>query len=99
MRFLLYNIRYGTGGKPILFPWSGYLRRTAATLGEIIDFVKPLDPDVMGLIEVDAGSYRSGRKNQAQTIADALGHYNIYRSKYDRLSLANLMPVMNKQGN
>jgi len=99
MRFLLYNIRYGTGGRPILFPWSGYFRRTANTLDEIIGFLKPLDPDIMGLIEVDAGSYRSSRKNQAQIIADALGHYNIYRSKYDRVSLANLLPVMNKQGN
>ena len=99
MRFLLYNIRYGTGGKPILFPWSGYLRRTATNLDDIIGFMKPLDPDIVGLIEVDAGSYRSGRLNQAQIIADALGHYNIYRSKYDRLSLANLLPVMNKQGN
>ena len=99
MRFLLYNIRYGTGGKPILFPWSGYFRRTAATLDDIVRFVKPLDPDILGLIEVDAGSYRSNRKNQAQIIADALGHYNIYRSKYERSSLANRLPVMNKQGN
>jgi endonuclease/exonuclease/phosphatase family metal-dependent hydrolase len=99
MRFLLYNIRYGTGGKPILFPWSGYFRRTAKTLEEIIAFLKPLDADIVGLVEVDAGSYRSSRKNQAQILADALGHYNLYRSKYGRLSLANLLPVMNKQGN
>lgn len=99
MRFLLYNIRYGTGGQPLLFPWSGYFRRTAGNLDDIIDFMKPLDSDIIGLIEVDAGSYRSGRQNQAKTIADALGHYNLYRSKYDRLSFANLLPVMNKQGN
>lgn len=99
MRFLLYNIRYGTGGHGPLFPWSGYFRRTQANLSDLIGFMKPLCPDIVGLIEVDAGSYRAGRQNQAQTIADELGHYNLYRSKYANLSLANLIPILNKQGN
>jgi endonuclease/exonuclease/phosphatase family metal-dependent hydrolase len=99
MRFLLYNMRYGTGGKPFLFPWSGYLRKTGKNLGEMVEFVKGLAPDVVGLVEVDAGSYRSDNLNQAQIIGDALGHYHIYRSKYGERHIAHAMPMLNKQGN
>lgn len=99
MRFLLYNIRYGTGGTRPLFPWSGYLRRTQGNLDDIIRFVHALDPDIAGLIEVDAGSYRSQKKNQAQVIAEELGHYHAYRSKYSDAHFLNMLPVLNKQGN
>jgi endonuclease/exonuclease/phosphatase family metal-dependent hydrolase len=98
MRFLLYNIRYATMGTR-LFPLSGYLGLTSANLGRIINFISSVNPDIVGLVEVDAGSYRSGRRNQARTIAESLGHYHTYRSKYRERSLANLLPVMNKQGN
>jgi endonuclease/exonuclease/phosphatase family metal-dependent hydrolase len=98
MRFVLYNIRYGTGGRRRL-PWSGYFGRTESTLFQIIEFLQSVDPDVLGLVEVDAGSYRSGKKNQAQTIAEALGHYHIYSSKYSQTGAAHLVPVLNKQGN
>lgn len=98
MRFLLYNLRYCTGGhrRP---PWSGYFRKTSQNLSEITAFLHSLDPDILGLIEVDAGSYRAGKKNQAQIIADSLGHYHTYRSKYGESALTRLMPVVNKQGN
>lgn len=99
MRFVLYNIRYGTGGRRPLFPWSGYWRRTHANLESITAFLRSLDPDIVGLIEVDAGSYRANKKNQAQTIAEELGHYHAYRSKYGESGLASRLPVMNKQGN
>ena len=82
MRLLLYNIRYGTGGKVRRLPISGYLGRTHRNLEELIGFIRPLDPDIVGLIEVDAGSYRSRQRNQAGLIAEALGHYHCYRSKY-----------------
>ena len=99
MRLLIYNIRYGTGGRRFLLPWSGYFRRTADNLGDITRFIGELDPDIIGLLEVDEGSYRSSRKNQAETIADALGHYHTFRCKYGAASLAHLIPVLNKQGN
>ena len=98
MRFVLYNIRYGTGGKRDL-PWSGYLRRTGPNLGRITDFLRPLNPDIVGLVEVDAGSYRSGRKNQAELMAADLGHYHTYRSKYSESGFAQSVPILNKQGN
>lgn len=98
MRFMLYNIRYGAGGRGVL-PGVGYLRRTSANLGRIAEFLAPHDPDVLGLVEVDAGSYRSHRRNQAETLAQALGHYHTYKSKYSDTSLATWLPLMNKQGN
>lgn len=100
MRFLLYNIRYGTGGNMNRFPLSGYIGRTRNHLQEITHFLHESNPDVVGLIEVDAGSYRSGRLNQAQQIAESLGHYHTYRGKYpDSNRLLRWLPVLNKQGN
>ncbi len=100
MRFLLYNIRYGTGANMNRAPWSGYLGRTHNHLPEIIHFLKEEAPDVLGLIEVDAGSYRTRRRNQAQLIAESLGHYHTYRCKYpEQHRVLSRFPVLNKQGN
>lgn len=100
MRFLLYNIRYGTGGHMNRFPLSGYVWPTHRHLEEVIHFIRETDPDVAGLVEVDAGSYRSGRRNQAETIAAALGHYHTYKSKYpEKHPVLSWMPILNKQGN
>ena len=98
MRLLVYNIRYGTGGKRRP-PWSGYFTKTGGTTRQITEFIKPLDPDVVGLLEVDEGSYRSDRQNQAETIASELGHYHVYESKYAASSFAQVMPLLSKQGN
>ena len=70
MRFLLYNVRYctGTGGR-LHLPWGGYLKRTSANLKRITAFIQSCHPDIVGLLEVDSGSYRSRRKNQAEVIA------------------------------
>jgi endonuclease/exonuclease/phosphatase family metal-dependent hydrolase len=98
VRFLLYNIRYGTGGKKRL-PWTGYLKRTSANLSRISRFLAAENADIVGLIEVDGGSYRSERTNQAETIARRLGHYHTYTSKYAHRSLARRVPLVNRQGN
>jgi len=99
MRFVLYNIRYGTGGGKMLSPFSGYLKRNGRTLGQIGDFLHDLNPDVAGLVEVDAGSYRTRKLNQAEALAQRLSHYHVYRSKYGEKSLSNSIPVFNQQGN
>jgi endonuclease/exonuclease/phosphatase family metal-dependent hydrolase len=99
MRLLIYNIRYGTGGKRLLFPWSGYLGNTEKNIKDIADFIHPLDPDIIGLIEVDAGTFRT-ESNQAEIIAERLGHYHIWKSKYhDQSHLANRVPMFKNQGN
>jgi len=99
MRFVLYNIRYGTGGKKIYLPWRGYLRHTGKNFERITQFLHELNPDVAGLVEVDAGSYRSGKMNQAQMIAARLGQYHVYRSKYREGSRTRHIPILNQQGN
>lgn len=100
MRFLLYNIRYGTGANMNRFPLSGYVGRTGKHLEELIHFLKESSADVVGLIEVDAGSYRSGKKNQAEQIASVLGHYHTYKSKYAvNHPFLSRVPILNKQGN
>ena len=102
MRFLLYNIRYAAGAGPTFnlpLPGAGYLRNNKKNLKKIIEFIKDIDPDVVGLIEVDTGSIRSGRVNQAHAIAEAIGHYSLYECKYGESSLQSRMPIVRKQGN
>ncbi|HET9678989.1 MAG TPA: endonuclease/exonuclease/phosphatase family protein [Gammaproteobacteria bacterium] len=103
MRFILYNIRYGTGsgaGFHLPFPGSGYLRNTRRNIERIAGFIGEYAPDVVGLLEVDTGSYRIGRKNnQAQLLAEALGHNATHQIKYGIDSFNTYMPVLNKQGN
>ena len=82
------------------FPLSGYIGKTHDHLEAIIEFLKQESADVIGLIEVDAGSYRSDRKNQAELIADSMGHYHTYQSKYPTQNrLLQGLPILNKQGN
>ena len=102
MRFLLYNVRYGAGiGARFHFPFpgSGYLKRTGPMLTQITGFIQSQHPDVVGLVEVDGGSFRSGRRNQAETIAATLGHYHTYESKYGDKSWLRFLPVANRQMN
>lgn len=102
MRFILYNLRYCTGAGAsfhLPFPGSGYLRRTAQNLVRITRFLVAQRPDIVGLIEVDGGSYRSQQENQAEVISHALGHFNCYESKYGVRSIARALPVVNKQIN
>ncbi len=101
MRLLLYNIRYATGYGPAFHlpvPGAGYLRANRKNLERITAFIKSHDPDIVGLIEVDTGSMRSGI-NQADAIAEALGHYSTYQCKYGEESFGNLVPILRKQGN
>lgn len=102
MRFLLYNIRYGTGQGMqyhLPLPFSGFFRHTASTLNQIVDFIDSVEPDIVALIEVDAGSYRSDRCCQADIIAKKLHQFHIIESKYANNSLARKVPVLNKQSN
>lgn len=102
MRFLLYNIRYAAGiGKQfhLPVPYSGYFKHTNGHLEKIVDFIKSVNPDVVGLIEVDSGSFRSDKNNQAEAIAGKMKYNHIYQSKYSNGSMAQKLPVLNKQGN
>jgi endonuclease/exonuclease/phosphatase family metal-dependent hydrolase len=102
MRFLLYNIRYATGTGAAFHlpvPGAGYLRTNPRVLEGITRFIKGADPDIVGLIEVDTGSIRSRHVNQAEVIAESLGHYSTYQCKYGTSSFNTLVPIVNKQAN
>lgn len=102
MRLLVYNIRYavGAGAPPrVPVPGAGFLFGNPGNLENIIAFLKKESPDVVGLIEVDIGSVRSGRVNQAEAIAGALGHFSSYECKYGEDSVNQYLPIIRKQAN
>src|SRR5688500_2050145 len=102
MRFVLYNIRYATGTGAAFHlpvPGAGYLRSNPRVLAGITQFIKSRDPDIVGLIEVDTGSIRTGLVNQAQVIAKSLGHYSTYQCKYGEAALDALNPAGPTQAN
>jgi len=102
MRLLLYNIRYAVGGGASMhmpLPGAGYLIGNQSVLPEIGRFIKSIDPDVVGLIEVDTGSIRSRNVNQAEKLAGDLGMNTSYETKYGEKSFNQLLPIVRKQGN
>jgi endonuclease/exonuclease/phosphatase family metal-dependent hydrolase len=102
MRLLLYNIRYGTGhklGYHLPLPFAGFFKRTSVNLQRIINFIANVNPDIVALVEVDSGSYRSGYFCQAHTIAEKLGYNYIVENKYTNNSLAQRVPVLKQQCN
>lgn len=102
MRLLLYNIRYAVGGGASMhmpLPGAGYVLGNQNVLPEITRFIKSIDPDIVGLIEVDTGSIRSRMVNQAEKIASDLGMNTSYETKYGAKSLNQILPIVRKQGN
>ena len=102
MRLLVYNIRYATGAGPAFHlpvPGAGYLRSSRRVLDGITEFIRGEHPDVVGLIEVDTGSIRTGMLNQAEHIAGQLGHYSTFQCKYRSGSINTFMPIVRKQAN
>lgn len=102
MRFVLYNIRYGTGSGVryhLPVPFIGMMRPSHQNFEKITEFLRKLEPDVVGLVEVDNGSYRSNRLDQAEQLAQALGFSHVYETKYRQGSIARHVPVLNRQGN
>ena len=102
MRLLLYNIRYAVGGGASMhmpLPGAGYVLGNRSVLPELTTFIKSVDPDIVGLIEVDTGSIRSRKVNQAEKIASDLSMNTSYETKYGSKSLNQLLPIVRKQGN
>jgi endonuclease/exonuclease/phosphatase family metal-dependent hydrolase len=102
MRLILYNIRYAVGGGASMhmpLPGAGYVLGNKDVLPEITRFIKTIDPDIVGLIEVDTGSIRSRKVNQAEKLASDLGMNTSYETKYGSKSLNKMLPIVRKQGN
>lgn len=102
MRFLLYNVRYGAGVGPrfhLPVPYAGYLKNTTCNLECIVSFIESANPDIIGLIEIDSGSFRSEQICQAEAIARRMGYNFVVETKYGNRSVVHHVPVLNKQGN
>ena len=102
MRLLLYNIRYAVGGGASMhmpLPGAGYVLGNQSVLPDITRFIKSVDPDIAGLIEVDTGSIRSRMVNQAEKLASDLGMNASYETKYGERSFNKILPIVRKQGN
>ena len=80
-------------------PGAGYVLGSRSVLPELTTFIKSVDPDIVGLIEVDTGSIRSRKVNQAEKIASDLSMNTSYETKYGSKSLNQLLPIVRKQGN
>src|SRR2546430_7377239 len=86
VRLLCYNIRYATGTGPAFHlpvPGAGYLRSNRKVLSGITEFIRSERPDVVGLVEVDTDSLRTGMQNQSNHVSGQHGHYLPYLYKYD----------------
>ena len=80
-------------------PGAGYVLGNQSVLPEITRFIKDVDPDIVGLIEVDTGSIRSRMVNQAEKIATDLQMNTSYETKYGSKSINQILPIVRKQGN
>jgi len=102
VRFLLYNVRYcaGVGAKFHLpVPFAGLLKRTTGNLECIMTFIESVKPTIVGLIEIDSGSFRTENVCQADIIARELGFAHVVETKYANGSVAQKVPVLRQQGN
>ncbi len=98
----MYNIRYAVGGGASMhmpLPGAGYVLGNQSVLPEIAKFIRSVDPDIVGLIEVDTGSIRSRNVNQVEKLAEELGMNTSYETKYGQKSFNQLLPIVRKQGN
>ena len=100
-RLIVYNMRYATGTGAAFnlpMPGAGYLRDTQVRFRRLCRYLGSLNPDILAFVEVDSGSLRSGRINQAEAIAEALGSHGArWECKYAPRSLLTRLPVIRKQ--
>jgi len=103
MRFLVYNIAYGTGGpngeSHRVLTSHRYIKTHDKHFEKIIDFIKEANADVIGLVEIDTGSYRTEYMNQVKKIANHLNHFHVCETKYGKKSLLRKMPYLRSQSN
>ena len=101
MKFLLYNIRYGTG-KYLNQPFKhirGYLGHSNWHIHKIGNLINKYKPDIVGLVEVDLGSFRMKSKNQATVLVRITRSNDVFQYKYKENSKYMKFPMVRKQGN
>ena len=103
MKFLVYNIAYGTGAPrnrlDQVFGLHRYLHTENRPLERIIDCIEKCSPDVSGLLEVDHGSFRTGYQDQGELIARSLHQYACGAVKSAPGSISRKVPILRRQSN
>jgi endonuclease/exonuclease/phosphatase family metal-dependent hydrolase len=103
IRILVYNIAYGTGSPggihKRLLTAHRYLKTNGEHFEKISDFIENSNADIVGLVEADAGSYRTGYHDQIAELAVRLKHYHFGSVKYGEKSFSRNIPILNKQSN
>lgn len=103
MKLMIYNIAYGTGAPGTMLENIStgyrYLRASAHHLERLTKFIHSENPDIVGLLEVDTGSYRTASMNQVESIASSLNHYHQSSVKYAGGSFGRKMPILRNQAN
>ena len=102
MRLLIYNIAYGTGsagGVKGIFSAHRYLRTSNTVIDSIAGFINQSSADVVGLVEIDTGSFRTGYLDQTSLIAEQLSGYSSCAVKYGLSSIGRKLPILRKQAN
>ena len=84
MKVLCYNIQAGCGGNHNHLTFWNYLKANPDTLEKIANKLSDLNLDIIGLVEIDAGSFRS--KNQVEFLAKKLNYNCISACKYGSAS-------------
>lgn len=102
-RVLIYNMAYATGAPKSLpdsiLNISRYFMPTRRNLNNISRFINSQKADVIGLIEVDTGSYRSENVNQAARISKHLSNFHHSTTKYGDSLTGRVLPILSSQGN
>lgn len=103
MKLLIYNIAYGTGSPGSaagrLLTSHRYIYTNQEHFDRIIEFITEVNPDLIGLLEADSGSFRTGQVHQAEKLAERLNHFHIYDNKYGLNSPGRIMPLLKNQTN
>lgn len=98
-RVLVYNIAYGSGAPSSytenILKIHRYLKRPDKNLKKISTFIESSKADIVGLIEIDTGSFRASRQNQAEDSS----HYTHCLTKYGESLTGKIIPILRKQGN
>ncbi|HJO95878.1 MAG TPA: endonuclease/exonuclease/phosphatase family protein [Victivallales bacterium] len=102
-RVLVYNIAYATGAPNSLpasiLNISRHFLPTRFQFNKISRFINSTKADIVGLIEVDTGSYRTSSINQVEKISNYLSHYSHGSTKYGDSISGKIIPILRKQGN
>jgi endonuclease/exonuclease/phosphatase family metal-dependent hydrolase len=103
MKILLYNIAYATGSPSsytdAVLKSHRALKSSKKHFQHLKKFILDNQPDLIGLIEIDQGSYRTHFSCQAEQISKSLNYQVHGANKYKHTLLKNFLPILRKQGN